>query len=548
MPTTLFQHFNQSISGIALPEKFTFPFFYEPHPLSIIAATELQEYLKTQTDFEHNFGLDTDQDGLVIGKMFGVLVVQNTAGSLGYLWAYSGKLAESNHWPRFVPPVYDMLAQDGYFKKEEITINELNRAIETIEQDIQYLTSIENLQKTTQQAEKELAEQKEIIRTGKKVRATQRLLATSQQELEALNKASQDEGILLKKMTQYWHYKTEEATKNLAVFTSKISQLKESRKEKSASLQQKLFEEYAFLNQYGTLKSLGSIFQGNPPAGAGECAAPKLLHYAFQNHLKPIAMAEFWWGQSPKSEIRKHQHYYPACTGKCQPILAHMLEGIPIEDNPFTINHAESKVLEIVYEDDFIAVVNKPTELLSVPGKQVTDSVYTRVKLLFPNATGPLVVHRLDMSTSGLLLIAKSSSVHQKLQSQFIKRQIKKQYIALLDGLIEEERGRIELPLRPDFHNLPNQLVCFSFGKSAQTEWEVINRTERHTLIRFFPITGRTHQLRVHAAHSSGLNAPIVGDDLYGTKANRLHLHAESITFKHPMTKETMTFSVDAAF
>ncbi|MFM2214446.1 MAG: hypothetical protein RL427_1709 [Bacteroidota bacterium] len=548
MPQPLFQHFKQSVAGIPLPQRFTFPFFYEPHALSIIATAELQQYLETQTDFEHNFGLDNAQESLAIGKMFGVLVVQDAAGTLGYLWAYSGKLAESNQWPRFVPTVYDMLDQDGYFKKEEITINELNRAIETIEQDIQYLTSIENLKKTTQLAEKELAVQKEKIRAGKKVRATQRLLATSQQELDAHNKASQDEGILLKKMTQYWHYKTEEAAKNLAVFTNKINQLKESRKQKSASLQQRLFQEYAFLNQYGTLKSLDTIFQGNPPAGAGECAAPKLLHYAFQNQLKPIAMAEFWWGQSPKSEVRKHKQFYPACTGKCQPILAHMLEGIPLEDNPFTINHAESKVLEIVYEDDFLAVVNKPTELLSVPGKQVTDSVYSRVKLLYPKATGPLVVHRLDMSTSGLLLIAKSTSVHKKLQSQFIKRHIKKQYIALLDGLINEERGRIELPLRPDFHNLPNQLVCFAFGKSAQTDWEVINRTEHHTLIRFYPITGRTHQLRVHAAHPSGLNTPIVGDDLYGTKANRLHLHAESITFQHPMTKEEMTVTVEAAF
>jgi tRNA pseudouridine32 synthase/23S rRNA pseudouridine746 synthase len=548
MLTPLFQNFKHSISGITLPEQFTFPFFYEPHPLSIIASKELQAYLETQSDFSHNFGLDSTQEGLAIGKMFGVLVVQDESGTLGYLWAYSGKLAESNRLPYFVPTVYDMLAHDGYFKKEERTINELNRAIEAIEQDTQYLTSIENLQNTTQQAEKELAEQKQNIKTGKKIRATQRLLATTELELEALNKASQEEGILLKKMTQYWQYKTEEATKNLAAFTDKITQLKEIRKEKSASLQQKLFEEYAFLNQYGSLKSLGSIFQGNPPAGAGECAAPKLLHYAFQHQLKPIAMAEFWWGQSPKSEVRKHQHYYPACTGKCQPILAHMLEGIPLEDNPFTVNLAESKALEIVYEDDFVVVVNKPTELLSVPGKQVSDSVYTRIKSLYPEASGPLVVHRLDMATSGLLLIAKSSSVHKKLQSQFIKRQIKKQYIALLDGLIREDFGRIELPLRPDYSNLPNQLVCFAYGKSAQTDWEVVKRFDNRTLIRFYPITGRTHQLRVHAAHASGLNTPIVGDDLYGTKSNRLHLHAESITFKHPMTKESMTFAVSAAF
>jgi len=548
MLATLFQHFKQSISGIALPEQFTFPFYYEPHPLSLIAAAALQDYLETQTDFEHNFGMDPLQEGLVIGKMFGILVVQDPSGALGYLWAFSGKLAESNHLPYFVPTVYDMLAHDGYFKAEEISINALNHAIATLEQDPAYLTSIDHLQKTMQQAEIELAAQKQNIKKGKQLRAEQRQYALTELEQETLNKASQEEGILLKKMTQYWHYKTEEATQNLAAFTTKINQLKESRKEKSASLQQKLFEEYAFLNQYGTLKSLAHIFHGNPPAGAGECAAPKLLHYAFKHQLKPIAMAEFWWGQSPKSEVRKHGQFYPACTGKCQPILAHMLEGIPLEDNPFSINQAESKVLEIVYEDEFLALVNKPTELLSVPGKQVSDSVYTRVKSLYPNATGPLVVHRLDMSTSGLLLIAKSSSVHKKLQSQFIKRQIKKQYIALLEGLVSAEQGRIELPLRPDFNNLPNQLVCYALGKIAQTDWEVIHRTERHTLIRFFPITGRTHQLRVHAAHPNGLNAPIVGDDLYGTKANRLHLHAESITFRHPRTKELMTFTVDADF
>jgi tRNA pseudouridine32 synthase/23S rRNA pseudouridine746 synthase len=548
MPITLFQEFKQSISGISLPEKFTFPFYYEPHPLSSIASSALQSYLETQTDFEHNFGIDTQQEGLVIGKMFGVLVVQDASGTLGYLWAYSGKLAESNKWPHFVPTVYDMLDDDGYFKKEEITINKLNRAIEAIEQDTEYLTSIENLQNSIQQAEKELAKQKQNIKTGKKIRAAQRKLATTKQELEAHNKASQEEGILLKKMTQYWQYKTEEAVKNADVFTAKINQLKESRKQKSAALQARLFDEYAFLNKYGTLKSLGSIFKGNPPAGAGECAAPKLLHYAFQHQLKPIAMAEFWWGQSPKSEVRKHKQFYPACTGKCEPILTHMLQGIELEENPFKVNHAYGKNLEIVYEDEFLTVVNKPEEFLSVPGKQITDSVYSRVKSLYPDATGPLVVHRLDMSTSGLMLIAKSSEIHKKLQAQFIKRQIKKQYVALLNGLVKEDRGTITLPLRVDLDNRPTQLVCYEYGKPAQTDWEVLDRLESHTLIRFYPVTGRTHQLRVHAAHPSGLNTPIVGDDLYGTKANRLHLHAESITFQHPVTKETMTISVEANF
>ena len=331
-------------------------------------------------------------------------------------------------------------------------------------------------------------------------------------------------------------------------FSHKINAIKENRRVKSAELQQQLFENYAFLNQSGELKSLGKIFNGNPPAGAGECAAPKLLHYAFQHELKPIAMAEFWWGQSPKSEVRKHQQFYPACTGKCEPILAHMLAGIELENNPFLVNSAEGKELEIVFEDDYLVVVNKPSEFLSVPGKQVVDSVYTRMKQQFPDATGPLVVHRLDMSTSGLLLIAKSSEIHKKLQSQFIKRQIKKRYVALLDGILNEDNGIINLPLRVDLDNRPNQIVCYEHGKNAETHWEVVSRINNRTLIYFYPITGRTHQLRVHAAHSLGLNAPIVGDDLYGNKANRLHLHAESITFQHPITKEKMTLSVPADF
>ncbi|TBX67049.1 RluA family pseudouridine synthase [Flavobacterium silvisoli] len=548
MQKTLFQTFKKSIAGIPLPEKFTFPFYYEPHPLCIIAAEELQNYLKSQTDFEHNFGIDDTQQGLIIGKMFGVLVVQNQQEDLGYLWAFSGKLAESNQLPFFVPTVYDMLKHDGFFKKEEISINQLNAEIENLEQSPDYLNSINNLQKTKQQSEKEIFEQKIKIKEGKKARAELRKNPTTEIDQDALNKASQEEGILLKKMTQYWHYKIEEATQAIVPFTTRINQLKEERRQKSAALQQQLFKEYAFLNKHQELKSLSEIFNGNPPAGAGECAAPKLLHYAFQHDLKPIAMAEFWWGQSPKSEVRKHGQFYPACTGKCEPILNHMLQDIVLEDNPFKTNSAEGKKIEIVFEDDYLALVNKPTEFLSVPGKQVTDSVYTRMKLKYPNATGPLVVHRLDMSTSGLLLIAKTSEIYKKLQSQFIKRQIQKRYVALLDGILTNDEGIIDLPLRVDLDNRPNQIVCFEYGKPAQTRWEVIERRANQTLVYFYPITGRTHQLRVHAAHKFGLNTPIVGDDLYGTKAHRLHLHAERLTFEHPVSKEKITIVKDAEF
>jgi tRNA pseudouridine32 synthase/23S rRNA pseudouridine746 synthase len=539
-----FHSFQTNISTIPLPEKFTFPFYYEPHKLSIIAANELQNYLKTQTDFEHNFGLDEKQKGLEIGKMFGVLVVQNQNGELGHLWAFSGKLAESNHHPKFVPTVYDMLDDNGYFKKEEVILNQYNAEIEALEQNHHYLSAIQHLEQTKLQAEKEISTQKEKIKLGKKLRAEKRKTATPS-EIEQFNKESQDEGILLKKMTQYWNYKLEDAKQNLEQFTNKINQLKEERKEKSAALQQQLFTEYAFLNKDKQLKSLAEIFNGNPPAGSGECAAPKLLHYAFQYNLKPIAMAEFWWGKSPKSEVRKHQQFYPACMGKCEPILKHMLNGIETDKNPFEINPADGKELEIIFEDEHIIAVNKPSEFLSVPGKQITDSVQTRIQSKYPNA---MIVHRLDMSTSGIILIGKNFESYKNLQAQFIKRKVKKRYVALLDGILTAKEGIIELPLRVDLDNRPNQIVCFEHGKPAKTEWKTIEIRNNQTLVHFYPITGRTHQLRVHAAHHLGLNCPIVGDDLYGTKANRLHLHAESITFIHPFSKEEMTIQVEIDF
>jgi tRNA pseudouridine32 synthase/23S rRNA pseudouridine746 synthase len=540
----LFQTFKTNITTIPLPEKFTFPFYYEPHPLSVIAAKALQNYLETQNDFQHNFGLNDIQQGLVIGKMFGVLVVQNQKNELGFLWAFSGKLAESNQHPFFVPTVFDMLEENSYFKKEETILNQYNKKIEKLENDENHLAAVKHLEKIKQQAAVEIKDQKEQIKSNKKLRAEKRITFQID-SLNQLNKESQDEGILLKKMTQYWRHHIQAATELVDIFTQQINQLKEERKQKSSTLQQQLFAEYVFLNQYQELKSLEEIFKGNPPAGAGECAAPKLLHFAFKHELKPIAMAEFWWGQSPKGEMRKHQQFYPACTGKCEPILKHMLQGIPMEENPFAINPAEGKELAIVFEDDYLLLVNKPAEFLSVPGKQITDSVQTRIKTLYPNA---MIVHRLDMSTSGLLIFGKTPDIYKKLQAQFIKRNVKKRYVAQLDGVLSEDSGSINLPLRGDLHNRPNQIVCFEQGKPAQTHWEVIERKDNKTLVYFYPITGRTHQLRVHAAHSLGLNTPIVGDDLYGTKAERLYLHAESIAFQHPISKEIITFTCEIIF
>ena len=552
---SLFIPFKNCIPKEKVPKKFTFPFYYEPHELSRIAANELQHYLETQTDFDHNFGLRENQEGLVIGKMFGVLVCQNKEGELGHLWAFSGKLAGVNQLNYFVPTIFDMLQEDGFFRKEEEVLNAINRQIEILENSNELQTKKIQLEKTKTEAAIDIQNQKDKIKRLKLERDEKRNLFTnlSTSEIEQLevelSEQSKKESILLKKMTKYWNFQIENAQKEVNLLLDEINQLKEERRIKSGALQQKLFAEYSFLNQFGERKSIGEIFNNNPPAGAGECAAPKLLHYAFENQLKPIAMAEFWWGQSPKSEIRKHKQFYPACKSKCEPILlSHMLKGLDMETNPLQENPAEGKTIEIVYEDEVLLVINKPAEFLSVPGKIISDSVYQRIKEMFPNATGPLIVHRLDMSTSGLMLIAKDEEAYVKLQSQFIKRTIKKRYVALLDGVLETNEGFIDLPLRVDLDDRPRQLVCYEHGRPAQTKWKKIEVRNNQTLVYFYPITGRTHQLRVHASHELGLKTPIVGDDLYGKKANRLHLHAESLTFEHPKTRKQMTFQVDANF
>jgi tRNA pseudouridine32 synthase / 23S rRNA pseudouridine746 synthase len=350
-------------------------------------------------------------------------------------------------------------------------------------------------------------------------------------------------------MQKYWKIQEEIAKQELEVFQQEIDALKIKRKEKSSALQQKLFASYQFTNSLKQQKDIGSIFNNNPPAGAGECAAPKLLHYCFLNNYKPIAMAEFWWGTSPNAEIRQHKNFYPACKSKCEPILMqHLLVGLNLEENPFENAPQPQKNIEIVYEDEQIIVVNKPAEMLAVPGKTISESVYSYIKNNFPNCSGPLVVHRLDQSTSGIMLIAKDLETYKILQQQFIKRIVKKRYVALLSKKLIESEGIIKLPLRVDIDDRPRQLVCYDYGKMAETKWKVIEKQEHTTKVYFYPVTGRTHQLRVHAAHPSGLNAPIIGDDLYGIKANRLHLHAEKITFVHPKTKIETTFLINSDF
>lgn len=548
----------KDINGIALPERFTFPFLYDPHPLTKIAAEELQQYLESQQDMDHNFGLIANQEGLVIGKMFGVLVVQDTEGKLGYLSAVSGKLAGTNDHPKFVPPVFDMLIEDSFFLKEQYILNDINDQVKAIESNEDYLNLKQDLEKFSTQSIDEISAFKKKIKSNKDNRKKlreRRKNVISEEEFARFDayliRHSHYDNHQFNLLREKWKLQLEEIQSALAEYEDRIESLKKERKEKSAALQLQLFEQYSFLNKDGKTKSLQDIFGntvfGKPPAGAGECATPKLLQYAFLHGYKPLAMAEFWWGSPPKSEIRQHKQFYPACNGKCKPILEHMLEGIETDENPFLVNSGEGKELKIIYEDDSFVVVNKPAELLSVPGILIHDSVYTRLKYMF-NGIEPLIIHRLDQATSGLLVIAKTKDAHKDIQKQFLKRTVTKRYSALLSKVISEDGGEITLPLRGDLDNRPQQLVCFEHGKKAHTTWKVVERNENTTKVHFWPHTGRTHQLRMHAAHELGLNAPIVGDDLYGTASNRLHLHAAFIEFVHPVTGKIMSFEVKEEF
>ena len=542
-----------------LPEQFTYPFYYTPHPLCIKAADDIKAYLNSQTDFEHNFGLDKEKQGIKIGKMFGVMIVENAEKQLGYLTAFSGKLAESNHLKGFVPPIYDTLNKDGFYKQNEIYVNQLTLKIETLEQNPELEKAKIHLEQTKIQGVLKLEAFKTNAKAQKQKRKQRRVEAEQQLSvsekaafLETLKQQSIQSNIDLKYLKLNLEAAITNAEKVLKELIQPIETLKLERKTLSASLQKRIHEKYQFLNANGESKDLITIFKATdlakPPAAAGECAAPKLFQYAYENNLKPIAMAEFYWGISPTKEVRKHGQFYPSCRSRCEPILGHMMQGLDVEPNPIELAGVFKGELEIIYEDDFLLVLNKPNEFLSVPGKTIKDSVLTRMQSYLPDATGPLLLHRLDMSTSGLLLVAKNERTHKKLQKQFIERTIKKRYVAVLEGELQTKEGVIDLPLRVDLNNRPRQLVCYEHGKKAKTKFEVVEVNNNKTRIHFYPISGRTHQLRVHAAHHKGLNMPIVGDDLYGTVSNRLHLHAETLSFEHPVKKEWVSFSCEAPF
>lgn len=542
----MLHRFTTSITDIPLPERFTYPFCYTPHPLCILAAKEVQSYLTRQTAWK---------DELRQGKMFGVLIVQTEHGETGYLAAFSGILAGKNLHPFFVPPVYNLLQPQGFFKIEEENISSINRNIRQLENDKAYAALSAELARTIQSAENILATAKAQLKEAKTAREQRRKeKELNAQEEAELIRESQFQKAEYKRLERSWKARITTLQTQTEDWERRISALKSERKTRSAALQQKLFEQFGMLNYRGEVKNLCEIFgqtvHKTPPAGAGECAAPKLLQQAYLHRWKPIAMAEFWWGDSPKTEIRHHGHYYPACKGKCEPILQHMLQGLQVEENPMLKRmQVPSKNLEIVYEDPWLSVINKPAGILSVPGKEDAVSVYSLMREQYPEADGPLTVHRLDMATSGLMLIAKTKRVHQNLQAQFKNRLVRKRYVALLEGIVPKDKGTVDLPLCLNPLDRPRQMVHTEHGKPAITDYQVLERLDgKRTRIAFYPRTGRTHQLRIHAAHPLGLHCPIIGDELYGEKADRLYLHAEYLEFTHPITGETVRITKEAEF
>ena len=647
-------------TSVPSPRQFTYPFCYDVDPLAEAASEELQHYIATT-------GLMSAEKGC--GKMFGVLVVEykDEEGALqrGFLAAYSGLLGGRNDWPYFVPPVFDAQQPDGHFKRTEREISAINREISAIEHDPQYLQSVAQHEETMKRLQAEVEAFKVEVDAAKARRDARRKSG------EPLNEEEQAEMV---RESQFMKAELRRRRKAMEQAESTfhnphatlLKSLQLQRKQMSDELQRWLFAAYRMLNAKGEERDLIDIFReythAMPPAGAGDCCAPKLLQYAYQHRLRPVCMAEFWWGESPASEIRHHLHYYPACRSKCLPILTHMLKGLDVAPNPLAQKRhtAEPRVL---YADEYILVVDKPAGMLSVPGKaeaqsEFSDSANISVEENFAQLTigttgvvggagiparttapnysdnnsqcrgqeSPRLLqlptnsqfttnskflkaaHRLDMDTSGLLVLARTEQAYVELQRQFASRETVKRYEAVLSGvpkhivggygilavaiantggygipavaianscshlyfygqgLRQECRsllrlepfaiqfakyssGCISLPLIADINDRPRQRVDMEHGKPAYTLYDIKKVDKGRTLIHLYPKTGRTHQLRVHCAHPQGLACPILGDPLYGTeRADRMYLHAAELTFRHPITGEPMHFLSPSGF
>jgi tRNA pseudouridine32 synthase/23S rRNA pseudouridine746 synthase len=498
------------------------------------------------------------------GKMFGVLVVRDRHGKAGYLAAFSGLLHGTACHPGFVPPVFDLTDGQGFFKQGEAEISRLNARIAALEADPDYRALSAWIREETASATHAAREGTARLAAAKRARQATRdallagsgalveesgvlaaLVARQHAERLALQYAEKRRAALAAERLAGLHAR-------LADQENGIAALRAGRHARSIDLQQRLFREFSFLNARGERRSLLELFRehadGIPPAGAGECAGPRLFEHVYREGMRPLAMAEFWWGEAPPGAVRRHGQFYPACRAKCAPILAHMLGGLDCEDDPFARAFSGETPLAVIHEDAVLLAVEKPPGLLAVPGKRTGDSLASRLQVLSPGMEGPFPVHRLDQATSGILLFAKTRETLVALQRQFAERRVEKRYVALLDGRLVGDAGVVELPLRLDPATRPERIVCFELGKPARTRWEAVAREGARTRVHFFPETGRTHQLRLHAAHPLGLGMPIVGDALYGNPGDRLCLHAAGLEFMHPLTGRRVRLESGAGF
>ena len=589
------------------------PFDYEPHPLCLLAAEELQRHISQQSP--------EWLEEVNRGKMFGVLVAQplprgreanqldssatktnpqsgNTPLPLGgvgdgllFLAAYSGQICGRSDWDYFVPAVFDYLQPDGYFKTHEAEITQINHEIAVVSTNEERQRLRKQYHDKQLEAEQAIKKYSLFMTGAKMLRDQQRKNSfLSENDKEQLIRESQFQKAQLKRIKKQYAEELQAIERQLAVHNNHLNTLEHQRKEKSRALQQWLFDNFKLLNHKGETRSLQELFAdtvfGEPPSGAGECCEPKLLHYAYTHNLRPLCMAMFWWGDSPKSEVRHHLHYYPACSGKCKPILKWMMrqpqqEGKEAHPQPFpkgresncstsTVSKTNPRsgntplplgrvgdglgAFPILYEDDVLIIINKPTGLLTIPGVTTHLSVYSLLRDIqaieapsgaVEGTSGPFIVHRLDQDTSGLLVVAKTREVERQLQRQFSEHTVVKRYRAILDGILSEDTprdGEINLPLRPNLYDRPRQIVDYEQGKPSLTRYHVDREEDGHTWITLSPLTGRTHQLRMHCAHKEGLNTPILGDPLYGRRSDRLYLHAYYLEFTHPVTGERIHF------
>ena len=546
---------------------FPNPFYYEPSPLARLAVTLLQQSLPMLKE----------------GKMFGVLIVEY-GGKLGYLQAYSGQL-EGVSTEGFVPLVFDYLQPNGYFKTHEAEITAMNHEIAALKQSDDYRKAIEKLTKLKAEAQQVVAEAQQVVAEAQQAMVVAKRLRDERRREKAI--VSDNEQREMIRESQYMKAELHRTKKRYAAlleaaeaeveaYNRRIAELKSTRKRKSDQLQRWLFSQFIFQNARGERKDLLSIFRNYyllhspqsvlathfatmgeqitlfPPSGTGECCEPKLLQYAFTHGMRPIEMAMFWWGKAPKTEIRQHKQFYSACNAKCKPLLTWMLKGMNVAVNALETETEQS--INIVYEDHDLAVILKPSGMLTVPGRSKRQSVEAILRQRWNDNDTPIIVHRLDMATSGLLVVARNKEAHKHLQAQFKAKMVRKRYVALLDATLLNRvglpsEGTISLPLCADELDRPRQMVDRNKGKTAITHYKIVGKTPLHdsyyseaVKVELRPETGRTHQLRVHCAHSEGLACPILGDTLYGKRADRLYLHAEYLAFTHPTMGKPLSF------